>query len=1024
MEFLILGPLTALLDGDPVGLGGPRQQTVVAMLLLEPQTVIPVDRLIDAVWDDEPPLTAREQIQICVSNLRRVFSARVGSSLIETRNPGYVLGLRGCTLDSLTFDSRVRQARVALAAGDSAGAAAEFRSALSLWRGAALSSVTSSLVQHGVTYLNEKRLTALEECLETELNAGLSPDVVGELVALTREHPLRERFRALLMTALYRSGRQAEALDAYRATRAAFMDELGIEPGANLKQLHQAILKGEPVSAARPRTSAPVAPAAGAVAAPPHTIPNLLPATIPDFTGRAALIEQVEADIAAASRSGLALPVTVLFGQGGAGKTTAAVHLAHRMAPNFPDGQLFAQLRPGARVAEPFDVLGRFLRAMGVDPSAMPQDLEERAEVYRDLLAKRRMLIVLDNAQSEEQISLLLPGSAQCSVIVTGRIRLAGLPAANRVEIGTFSESSAASLLTNVLGAQRVAAEPEAVARLCEMCGRLPLALRIVAARLTARPHWPVSALVDRLVDESARLNELKHGELAMRASITMSYDALTPEAQRLFRLLAVSEAPSFAAWVGAPLLETNPLHAEDLLEELTEAYLLSTEPAPAGEPTRYRFHDIMRPFAQELLMESDSTAQQQAALERLLGAMLYLATEAHRREYSGDYVFPGSDASVWRLPEVLTDRILESPLSWYEHERLSLLAGVRQAAAAGLVEHSWGLALSAVTLFESHSYYSDWRTTHETALKAACRHGDTRGEAVMRYSLGSLYLFQRDANLALRQFEQAGKLFEQLGDEHGGALVLRHIAFLDRQNGDLDLALSRWEDALGTLQVVGDRIAEAYVLQNMAQIRLDRGEEEEAHTLLARAERICRETGNRRVSAQVRNRLGGLYFQRGELDRSAEMYEHVLEAVRASGDRAGECHALLGLAAVYLERGEPRRAEQILCSALELAEAIADPVLTHRVLLALAEAELARGELKDAARHGETAARGFNLLGAVQLHARALMVRGRVHHAAGQPGEARRAWQAALRLLADRQPGNSVTLRAQIEGLLAALPR
>jgi tetratricopeptide (TPR) repeat protein len=815
-------------------------------------------------------------------------------------------------------------------------------------------------------------------------------------------------------------------LDAYRAARTAFLDELGIEPSATLRKLHRAMLRGEPLeepaSAVRPGRPAPAAPPSR-TPAPAHSVPNLLPAAVPDFTGRSALIEQVLADTATASRLGLALPVTVLFGQGGAGKTTTAVHLAHRMAASFPDGQLFAQLRSGVRAADPFDILGRFLRAMGISGPALPQDVEERAEVYRNLLAKRRMLIVLDDAQTDEQVSLLLPGSARCSVIVTSRRHLAGLAATNRAEVGTFSERSAVGLLASILGAERVAAEPEAVTRLCRLCGCLPLALRIAGARLTARPHWPVSALVDRLADESARLNELKYGNLAMRASIMMSYQALGPEAQRLFRLLGASEAPNFAAWVAAPLLQADPLHAEDLVEELTEAYLLSTEPVPAGEPTRYRFHDIVRPFALELLVEMESTAERRAALERLLGGLLYLTDEAHRREYSGDYGFPASNASRWRLPGSFTDRILESPLSWFEQERLTLVAGVRQAATAGFVGHCWGLALNAVTLFESHSDYADWRTTHETALKVACRHGDSRGEAVMRYSLGSLYLFQRVTALASRQFEQASMLFNRLGDEHGAAMVLRHMAFLDRQSGNLDQALSRWEQAIGTFQVVGDRIAEAHTLHNMAQIHLDRGEDDHAHALLTRAERICRETGNRRVGTQVRHRLGGLYFQRGELSRSAEMYEYVLEAVRACGDRVGECHALLGLAAVSVACGEPRSAEATVGDALELAETIGDPILIHRVLLALAEAGLARGDLKNAAVHAETATREFGLLGAIQLQVRALTVQGRVQLACGHPDEARRTWQTARDLLSGRQLWNAVTLRADLERMLAGLP-
>ncbi|WP_101790924.1 AfsR/SARP family transcriptional regulator [Nonomuraea indica] len=1020
MDIRILGPLEASRGNFPIKLGGPRQQTVLAMLLLGAEKVIPVARLIEAVWGDDPPSTAREQIQICVSGLRRAFVGADGEKLLCTHSPGYVLRLDGCTLDARVCEARVREGREALSAGDPAAAAACLRGALSLWRGAALSSVSSAVVQQSVAHLNERRLSVLEECVEIELNAGLSHDLVGELVALTQEHPLRERLRALHMTALYRTGRQAEALEVFRNTRAILADELGIEPSSNLQRLHQAMLEGRPLEG-RPLADGParridppppveVRPSPGPQ--PGRNIPMLLPATIPDFTGRAGVIDRMT-DL---TGTGEAVPVTVLYGRGGAGKTTVAVHTAHRLAARFPDGQLYAQLQSGTRRVDPVDVLGRFLRALGVSGSALPEGGEERAEIYRDLLSKRRMLIVLDDAMSEEQIVPLLPGNPGCSVLVTSRRRLTGLPAARRVEVGTLSPRSSLTLLGRILGQERVEAEREAAERLCELCGCLPLALRIVAARLAARPHWSVATMVERLLDESHRLDELNHGDMGLRASISLSYDALSPQARRLFRLLALSEAPSFAAWVGAPLLQADPLRAEDLLEELTEAYLLDIEHTPAPEPVRYRFHDIMRSFALERLLACESADERGAALERLIGALLFLTEEAHRREYSGDHLLPAGSASRWELPASCAGRVLGNPLSWYRQERTSILAGVRQAAACGL-EHAWRLALGAVPLFESQAYFSDWRSTHEVALEAACRAGDVRGEAAMRYSLGSLHLVQRESAEAAAQFERAIRLYDHLGDQHGTALVLRYIAYLDRQNGDLELALSRWEEALKTFQVVHDRVAEAYVLHNMAQVQLDLGAQDEAYALLRRADRICKETGNRRVGAQVRHRLGALYHLRGRLDQAADTYAGVLQDVRESGDRIGACHALLGLAAVDTARGDLWRARRTLTEAGELAASVGDPSMRSRVALGLAQVEFAEGELQAAAAHADRAVHDFGVAGLALLQARALVVRGRIRKAAGSPGAAMADWRTAEVLLSGTRP-RAAALRGELDRL------
>lgn len=1097
LEFCVLGHLEVSANGRPVQLGGARERTVLAMLLLEAGHVIPVERLIDAVWDDDPPVTSRGQIQICISNLRRRILAGGGEDLIETRRPGYLLRVPAGTLDLHRFEAEVVKGHAALAAGDPAASARILRDALDLWRGPALADVDSTLVQQGVGRINERRLAVLGESLNSGLIAGEQHRLIGELTSLVAQYPLHEHFRALLMIALYTAGRQAEALDAYRKVREVLQGELGIDPGSELRGLHRAMLAGTfSLPGASGDTTTPGRPARSAAgpeqddgsrsgrsvrkdhdgdadrgglpaaltepahlpAAAPHApgafadpesadpaahesapaqeeaqafvrgeepkrrAPSLLPADIPDFTSRSETVDDIVRQISGDERrpGDQAVRVCVIVGQGGAGKTTLAVHVAHLLAPDFPDGRLFAHLRVGDRPANPSDILERFLRALGVVGPSLPKSLEERAELFRDLVSGRRVLIVLDDAMTERQVTWLLPGTAECSVIVTSRQRLTGLPSAGRVEIGALSESGAAALLARYVGEARVVAEAASVAELSQLCGRLPLALRICAARLAARPHWSVADLVDRLLDESRRLDELNHGEMQVRASISLTYDSLPDDARLLFRRLALLDVPNFAAWVGSPLLQVDVLRAQEALEVLAEAYLIDATPGPGGQ-VRYSFHDIMRPFAQERLAE-ESSEERLGALERWLGAMLSLTGEAHRREYAGGYLERRSSATRWRLPDRLVERLLSDPLSWYEQERTSIVAAVRQASAAGLVEHCWDLALSSVTLFEAYSYFGNWRETHEIALKAACRAGDQHGEAAMRYSLGSLHMFEQSTDPAMRQFERARTLYHELGDEHGAALVLRNMAYLDRLTGDISSAQERWEEALGVFQVTGDRIAEAHVLHNMAQVHVDCGETATALRLLERAEAICNEVGNRRVTAQVQNRLGALHLRVGRLDDAHVSYTSVLDSVRVTGDRVGECYALLGLATVDLRRGEPGSARAMLTEALELAVRAGARMVEGRIALALAEV-LLTSDLDAAPEYVERALTGFEAIGATLDRARAMVLRGRVHAAAGRPQGARADWQAAAGMLSGlRTEKGGVALVEEVRRLLHTL--
>lgn len=1029
MKFQVLGPLDASRDGEPVNVGGPRQQIVLSMLLLEANRVIAIDRLIRAVWDEDPPATSRGQVAICISALRRQVLSEDGRPQIARRGPGYLLILEKGALDLDVFEGHVAAARLAMQNNDLLTARAEFRAALAQWRGHALEGIPSRLVQQSVTKLNERRLTVIEDCLECELRLGMHKDLVGELAGLVEEYPLCERLRALLMMALYRAGRPAEALNAYHCARQILISELGIEPCKELQELQQTILNGSPLPATEETPPVSLTPQAAVPAEPvpvqaPVQVPRLLPATIPDFTGYREIVGRLvekTADGENGRDDQHAVRVDMIIGQGGVGKSTLAIYLAHKLAPYFPDGQLFARLRGDNHQTNPIDILKRFLRVLGVADPVLPDGIEERAELYRHLLGDRRMLIVLDDAMSERQVAALLPGNSACAVIVTSRKRLTGI-AANRVELRGFDHGSAIELLTRAVGPERISADPDAATALCQLCGYLPIALRIVAARLVARPHWSVAELVSRLQDDSRRLDELNHEGVGVRASISLTLESLSPDAQRLFRLLAVSNAQSFASWVGSPLLQTDVVRAQDLLEELTEAYLIDAEVDADSGQTRYRFHDLVRSFARELLVAHESSAERQKSLENLLGAVLRLANEAHRHEHHGSYLPQRSGASHWALPDVLVARLMADPLAWYEAERETIVSAVLQAAATGLVEHAWELALNAVTLFESHAHYEDWRLTHEAALKAACRAGDLLGEAAMRSSLGSLYMSKRQTEEAGRQFAQALALWRQLGDRHGSALVQHDIAYLNRMDGNLELALTRWQEAIGTLQVYGDRVAEAHALQNMAQVYLDLGDDSRAHEFLSRAQQICVNFGNRRVGAQVLHRLGELQVRRGELDLAHDSYRQVLATVRAAHDQIGECYALLGLGTVQLKRGDLPTAIQTLTDAQDLAAGVNEPMVRGRVRLVRAEAALRTGELEVAAELCDEAIGAFEAMKATTMRAEAMLLRGQIHTAVGQPEAARDAWQASLASLSALDLRATLHLSEELEEHISSL--
>jgi DNA-binding SARP family transcriptional activator len=599
VRFEVLGPISIVRAERRIQLRALRQRTILAVLLLDANRVVSSETLIDAVWDDAPPATARSQVHICVSAIRGVLREFGAAELIETEPMGYRIRIADDRLDLRRFALLTAQATQLAGRGQIADAVALQRQALELWHGPAVGDVTAPVVATTAARLDEERLAALENCVDWELRMNRHRELTSELVERVAAHPLRERSRAQLMLALYRSGRQAEALETFRRARKELVDQLGLEPGEELRRLEAQILADDP----RLRVDAPAGQAGRAVQTAQRTQPaahtpvRQLPADIVDFAGRDDLVGRLTGLLSGTP----AMPVAVATGMAGAGKSTLAIHVAHLLAgKRFADGQLYANLAGLGCPHEAGEVLSRFLRALGVPCTGIPGDIEERAELYRSLLADRQMLVLLDDVGSESQVRLLLPGGASCGVMITSRAKLTGLAGARLLDVPAFDAGQAGDLLGRIAGPDRVDGDHRAVTELTRLAGGLPLALRVVGARLSARPHWTLKRMVHRLADEDRRLDELTLGDLSVRETMSSAYHGLPVHERRLLSLLSDLGPDTFPGWMAAAMLDAgqaDEYEALELLENLVESHLVEVV---SGHLVRYRVHELARIYAGE----------------------------------------------------------------------------------------------------------------------------------------------------------------------------------------------------------------------------------------------------------------------------------------------------------------------------------------------------------------------------------------------------------------------------------------
>ncbi len=899
MRFSLLGPVQVTVAGRPLGGIAPRHRAVLAYLLLDAGRVISMDKLIDAVWGLDRPDTARSQIHAAVTALRRAFRAAGVDGVVETRPGGYVALPGPGQLDLQEFTDLV--------------AAGRFRDALGLWHGDALADVQAHYAVAARARWEDRRLTAVERLVQAELDAGHHSRILDELAGHVAAQPLRERLVGQLMVALHRSGRQADALAAGRSYRTALAEEQGLDPGPAFVEIEGAVRADAPA----PRADAPARS-------------NFLPYDLPDFAGRTTELDRLV--------TGHRNTIVTLDGMAGIGKTTLAVHAAHRLADRFPDGQLFIDLRANTAGTDPLSAsaaLEVLLRQLG--HTEVPATEAERSARWRAELARRRVVAVLDNAADGAHVRPLLSGGGAGSLLmITSRRRLVDLDGAHALSVDVLSHDDAVALFDGIVG-RRAADDPAAVRDVLERCGYLPLAIRICAARLQHRPRWAVSDLVGRL-----RLAEFATPERSVAAAFTVSYEQLTAGEQRMFRLLGLAPGRDIEPHAAAALAGVSAVEAEDLLESLLDAHMVQQR-----EPHRYVLHDLLREHARLLAADDD-------ALMRLLVHYLHRSRSAVNQLFPHSVALPDLPAPDPPVPPVADPA---EAVGWLDAERANIISTVTHGPKICV-----GLLAGALRPYlDRQAHHDDALTLHGTALHRSRALGDRSVEGRALADLAWTHWRRGD-------YERAEALAHETlavsADPHDRSLALNALGNVAWRRRDSVPAERHLKQALDLARVAGDRSREGFVLGDLGMIldQIDRHEEARRHLDLALA--LHRKEGNPLGEARVLNQLGSVLRHQGEPDEAMNRHRQAAALYRAMGNRSDEASALNGLGEAALARDEPARAVDHHATALTLAVTAGNRPEQARAHDGLARAHLTGGHDDRARAHADSALRLYTELG------------------------------------------------------------
>jgi DNA-binding SARP family transcriptional activator len=1026
VEFRILGPVELWAAGQRRPLGSPKEACVLAVLLLAAGRPVSPETLVDRVWGAGPPNKVRESLWAYIARLRRIL-ADIGDARLVSRSGLYVLETDPENIDLHRFRQLRNQARAIAESGDQQHAAELLREADQFWLGEPLAGIAGDWARRTREVLEQERLTAILDRVTAELELGNQADLARELSELAQQHPFTETIVEHLMVALYRTGRQAEALDAYRQARQRLVSELGTEPGPGLRRLHQRILQGDQ-----------------SLAAPPgdwivrRGAPNNLPRDIPNFIGREEELNTL-ADAIGSEQARASVTVVAIDGMAGVGKSILAIHAAHASARRFPDGQLFLRLHAHDTYEEPMDpataleALLRVTRTPGraADSETLPRSLEERAALWREQAANRRMLIVLDDAASRDQVQPLLPGTPGCLVLVTSRRRLAGLPGARLLSLDVLRPPDAAGLFTRIVGPDRCD-DTDAVAEIARLCGYMPLAIQVAASRLRHRPTWTVADLAQRLATTRHRLSEIRGEELEVASSFELSYRYLTREQQRVFRELGCYPGVDFSLHAASAVSGGSLSDTERVLESLVDYHLL--EESGHG---RFQCHDLVREYSVELADRDDAEAARHAVTRRLLDFYLYQADQADRLLYPHRRRLGVGVSNVPAAAPVLTTQ--PEALEWMQAERLNLLSAVQYAAAHDLPVHARLLPHAMARFLEDGGYWQDAAQAHGVALDTwhaaadtggeaqahvdlclsrvragsvedALMHGqagldvfrdlgDERGQAEALDRLGVTFWLVAQFPEALLRFEESLDLHRATGDTYGEAEVLGHMGIQNWHLGRYQESLENFERALVLFRGIGDPRGEAKMLNNIGDVEQSLGAYDEALAHYRQALPTANQIGGRQAEAVLLNNIGNACQHLGRYDDALSYLRQALGIYGDIGDRRGEADALNNIGAIYHRM---RRSDEAIVhhqKALEIAYSLAEDYEAARAQRSLGDVYLDLGKRASALERYRDALRLSRVIGDLYGEACALDGIGNaVRHSEGE-AIARDHWRQALQI-------------------------
>jgi len=900
----VLGPLEVRVGEDVLDLGGTRIRTLLAMLIANAGRVTTIGTLVGALWGDDEPPGAHRSVRTYVSRLRQSLTPAGDSLAVVTHPAGYVLRPAPGVVDSARFEELVAAGRQALPA-EPVLAVEHLTRALSLWHGDAygeFGDITSLRAEAG--RLQGMRLSAVADRIDAQLAAGAGAELVAELTGLTEQHPGHDRLWGQLMRALYRAGRQADALEVFVRARTVLVERFGLDPSPTLVEIHRQVLENDDRLAAVP---------SGPPARPPAR--NDLPGDIADFAGRRAELARL---LAAGVPGSATLVIEALDGMAGVGKTTLAVHAAHRLAERYPDGQLFVDLHGHASnqpPLAPLTALDMLLRAAGVPSEEIPNDVDARAARWRAELAARSLLVVLDNAADARQVRPLLPGTGRSLALITSRRRLVDLETAHIMSLDVLPEADALELFIGIVGAERVTTEADAVREVVGLCGNLPLAIRIAAARLRSRPAWTVRHLADRLRQAGSPLAELSAGDRSVAAAFALSYENLDAAQRRMFRLLGIHAGPDIDVSAAAALAAVNRGDAAWSLDVLVDDHLVQ-EPA-AG---RYRLHDLVRQHAHAVALADEPAEDRRAALRRSVD--FYLHT-AYRASGQLDQQFPPIDIGVPAShcePEDLPDDT--AAMEWFDVNQRCVLAALAAAEGAGWDTAVWQLAWTLDNFTYRRGSVHDSIAAWTAGLAAAQRLGNVAVQSRAHRRLGLVYTPLGEQEVWLYHLGQSLTLAEKIGDVLGQAGVHFILAYAWKQQEDYRKALPHVISARDLYREAGGAMWEIRALSMQGACHLSLGDHEQARECAECALELCREHDDEYGQADSLETLGALVVHSGRSEEALAHYGAALALWHGLDNTFREAGTLTAIGDIHAKDADPDRARRAWRRAIALYRA------------------------------------------------------------------------------------------------------